>query len=296
MRTVILLLIIALNTCVFSQQVPDTAFNFSISSPTYEHLKGPVVMLDEFHCNFHTLAGRYLPFGKLLGNDGYVLQSNLEKFSYDKLKECKILVIANALDSSDLEEWILPNPSAFSKDEISAVKKWIEEGGRLFLIADHMPFAGAAHELAKEFGIEFQNGFAMNKNKNTYDKFYKANNSLAENELTTNIDTVLSFTGSAFTIPPDAKPILLLDENYKILRPSIAWEFNESTPNVSGKGFCQIAYLNFGKGKIVISGEAAMFSAQIAGSGNNQSKMGFNLPEAKNNIRLLLNIIHWLDM
>lgn len=295
MKTIIHIIFLALNINIFSQQVPDTAFNFPINNPAYEYRKGPVIMLDEYHFNFHTLNGRYLPFGKLLSNDGYVLKSNNEKFNYDKLKECRILVISNALDSSDQEEWTLPDPSAFSKDEISAVKKWVEDGGSLFLIADHMPFAGAVYELASEFGIEWQNGFAMNKIMNMYDKFFKANNTLAENELTKNIDTILTFTGSAFTIPPNAKPILLLDDSFTILYPNTAWKFSDSTRSVNGKGFCQGAYMNFGKGKIVVFGEAAMFSAQITGSGNMATKMGFNLPAAHNNIKLLLNIIHWLD-
>ncbi|RPI17942.1 MAG: DUF4350 domain-containing protein [Ignavibacteriae bacterium] len=295
MKKIIPFLLFALNFSIFSQQVSDTAFNFSINNPAYEPLQGPVIMIDEYHYNFHTLEGRYSPFVKLLRNDGYILKSYDDKFDYDKLKECRILVISNPLDSSNRQNWTLPNPSAFTKDEISAVKKWVEGGGRLFLIADHMPFAGAAHDLAFEFGFEFYNGFAAYKNQSMYDKFIKADNSLAENEITVNLDTVLSFTGSAFKIPASAKPIISLNGNYTVLMPVIAWEFNDSTPTVSGEGLYQGAFMEFGKGKIVVFGEAAMFSAQIAGSGNNQTKMGFNLPEAKNNIKLLLNIIHWLD-
>ena len=51
--------------------------------------------------------------------------------------------------------------------------------------------------------------------------------------------------------------------------------------------------MKFGKGRVVAFGEAAMFSAQLAGS--EKRKMGMNNPIAAENYRLLLNIIHWLD-
>jgi hypothetical protein len=49
-----------------------------------------------------------------------------------------------------------------------------------------------------------------------------------------------------------------------------------------------------GKGRIVVFGEAAMFSGQL-GAGLSWIKVGMNSSEAKNNYKLLLNIVHWLD-
>jgi hypothetical protein len=293
MKFKLLLLSFILSLNILSQQVPDTTFSYVIKDPAYESGRGPVIMLDNKHYNFHTLEGRYKPFGKLLADDGYVLKNTGENFN--DIKECRILVISNALDSSNITKWTLPTPSAFTSDEIVVIKKWVEEGGRLFIIADHMPFAGAAYELGLTFGIEFQNGFAVNKNRSVYDSFIKAKNTLSDNEITKDIDTILSFMGSAFKIPPDAKPILNLDENFSVLSPETAWDFKDSTPKISGAGLFQGAYMNFGQGKIVVFGEAAMFSAQIAGSGDNVMKVGFNHPAARNNIQFLLNVIHWLD-
>lgn len=51
--------------------------------------------------------------------------------------------------------------------------------------------------------------------------------------------------------------------------------------------------MEYGKGRVVMSGEAAMFTAQLAGP--QQVRVGMNSPYAANNFRLLLNIIHWLD-
>ena len=71
------------------------------------------------------------------------------------------------------------------------------------------------------------------------------------------------------------------------------WVFNEKTKTFSGKGLSQGAYLEFGKGRVVVFGEGAMFTAQLAGP--NRFKVGMNAKEASENYQLLLNIIHWLD-
>ena len=278
---------------LFAQQVSDTAFVFPIQHPKYELGKGSLVMIDAAHNNFHTLAGRYAPFGKVLQNDGYRLISRDSRFVETDFQTGRILVISNALDSVNTGgRWRLPNPSAFSAAEISAVHDWVKSGGRLLLIADHMPFAGAAQSLAAAFGFELLNCFAMDNRSRSLERFYKGNQTLLENEITQGLDTVVSFTGSAFRIPKAAKPILNL-KNYTLLLPDVAWQFEENTPSLSGDGFCQGANMNFGKGKIVVMGEAAMFTAQLAGP--NRAPTGINHPEARQNGQLLLNIIHWLD-
>ena len=83
-----------------------------------------------------------------------------------------------------------------------------------------------------------------------------------------------------------------LTADYTLLLPEVAWEFEESTPHLSGEGWQQLAVLPYGKGKLVLSGEAAMFSAQISGGG--QNKMGMNSPSAPNNLAFLRRIIAWL--
>jgi hypothetical protein len=41
------------------------------------------------------------------------------------------------------------------------VRRFVERGGALLLIADHMPMAGAASDLGLAFGVHFENGFAL---------------------------------------------------------------------------------------------------------------------------------------
>ncbi|MBK8924221.1 MAG: DUF4350 domain-containing protein [Saprospirales bacterium] len=275
-----------------AQQVPDTTFAYPVAQPRFAAGSGPAVWLDEAHFNFHTLAGRYASFGKLLRQDGYQLTSNRLPFTPANLADCHILVIANALDSTSNTAWVLPNRSAFSPAEIQAVRDWVFGGGRLFLIADHMPFAGSAQDLARAFGVEMLNCFASDNRSRACERFFRSNNTLLDNEITRGIDTVVTFTGSAFKLPKGAQPVLAL-HHYTLLSPQVAWQFTETTPHRDSRGWYQLGYLRYGKGKVVVSGEAAMFSAQLTGP--NRNPVGMNQPEARQNPKLLLNILHWLD-
>ena len=276
-----------------AQQVPDTAWHFAANtSPRYAAGKGSTVLLDAAHHNFHTLQNRYLPFGKVLAADGYQMKSNDAPVTAAALQACKVFVVSNPLDSSNVGNWQLPNPSAFSAAEIQAIRDWVQGGGRLLLIADHMPFAGAAQALGQAFGFEYQNCFAFDNRQRNTERFLRSNQSLADNALTRGVDTVVTFTGSAFKIPPGATPILAL-KNYTLTLPRVAWQFEEDTPTLPSEGYFQGAYMAYGKGRIVVMGEAAMFTAQLAGP--NRNPVGMNQPEARQNNRLLLNIIHWLD-
>ena len=104
---------------------------------------------------------------------------------------------------------------------------------------------------------------------------------------------IASFTGQAFKIPDDATPILIFNENYVNLLPDTAWVFNAETTKFNVNGWSQGAFKNYGKGKVVAFGEAAMFTAQLAGP--QKQKAGMNNGIAPENFQLLLNIIHWLD-
>lgn len=289
------LFLVILTTSTFAQQVADSAFTHQIDAPTYAFGKGPVVTVDEAHFNFHTINGRYYPFAKLLAQDGYQLRPGIEPFSKNSLKDTRILVIANALP--DNGPWVLPTDPAFTKEEVELVKDWVKDGGGLLLIVDHMPFPGAAEDLAAAFGFGFVNGFAMRKDGNaeifTRDKGnLKASPMTDGRNASEKIDQISIFTGQGFVAPPEAQAFLLLDTSYTILTPQRAWEFDDNTPSRSGEGHVAGAYLTYGKGKIVVMGEAAMFTAQLAGT--QRQKVGMNHPDATQNPQLLLNILHWL--
>ncbi len=303
MKTVFILIVLTLPCLLFSQQITDTTYNPIIPKPEYDSGTGPVVFIDEGHYNFHTKNGRYKAFSNLLERDGYNVIEFKGVFNEKELVEGKILVISNALNEN-VEDWVIPNPSAFTKSEIDEIKQWVFKGGNLFLIADHMPFADASKDLAKAFGFDFTNGFVFDSRTEWSISRKPAIFNLKEKTLieslitkgrdsTENVEQIVSFTGQGFKIPVYATPILVFDKNYINLIPDTTWVFDEKTPTINANGWSQGAFKKYGKGKIVAFGEAGMFTAQIAGP--KKIKMGMNSEVAPENYQLLLNIIHWLD-
>jgi hypothetical protein len=284
---------------LLSQQVADTTFNPPVTHTEYAVGKGPVILIDEGHNNFHTASGRYLPFARLLRMDGYFVMGYTGQFKLSLLKDVRILVIANALNKINIENWWLPTPSAFTPDEIDVVKRWVESGGSLFLIADHMPMGGAAADLASEFGFKFTNGFATDTTNQGPAYFFRRDNTLLSNSITDgrniaeSVSKVVTFTGQAFRTPAEAKQILRFDSRYLLLESDTAWVFNSGTRYTPINGWSQGAYMRYGKGRLVFFGEAAMFTAQLAGP--SKTRVGMNSDYAEENYKLLLNIIHWLD-
>ncbi len=282
-----------------AQQIADTSFKPPIHDPAYRVGRGPVVMLDEAHFNFHTAEGRYQPFSELLRRDGYVVKASSLKFSKASLKGGQILVIANPLAERNQTDWSLPTPSAFSDEEIEAVRDWVKGGGSLLLIADHMPFPGAAEKLALAFGVRFSNGYAVDPKAQGPMLFKLSDGSLKDHPITRGradaekVDSVATFTGSAFQVDGNAQPLLVFGSTAMSLMTSVAGQITKETPRVPVKGWYQGAVMRFGKGRVCVFGEAAMFSAQLAGP--NRNPMGMNAPIAAQNPQFLLNVMHWLS-
>jgi hypothetical protein len=295
----IFLLLLFVTGITNAQQIGDPDFNPPIFNPAYPPGEGSKIYIDEAHNNFHTMDGRYKPFADLLAKDGYVVKPFNDSVTKKSFEDVDILVISNALNSRNTQDWTLPTPSAFNENEIYNIVEWVRDGGSLFLIADHMPFPGAAQDLAEAFGFNLNNGFAFDSTGSGTQLFIREDGTLKDNFITNGrtmqerVDSIYSFTGQAIQIPKDATPVLFLNENFISLMPDTAWNFKDDTKKISVSGWSQGAVKKFGNGKVAIWGEAAMFSAQIAGE--QKAKVGMNAPKANYNYQLLLNIIHWLD-
>jgi hypothetical protein len=280
-----------------AQQVPDRDYLPEIPRPRYAAGQGPVVCVDEAHHNFHTLDGRFFAFGQLLRRDGFQLRAHTDRFDSASLARCRVLVISNAQPSP--EEWDSyphPTPSAFAADEIAAVHGWVKGGGALLLIADHMPLAGAAARLAAAFDVEFHDGFAMREPRTAEpDIFSTAAGTLRPHPITGTgahaVSRIRTFTGQAFRAAR-ADPVLVFPAGYVQLLPEKAWQFTPATRRVPVEGWLQAAVQTEGRGRAAFFGEAAMFTAQLAGP--DKSPMGMNSPGAEQNFQLTLNLLYWL--
>jgi hypothetical protein len=293
-KTVPLLLLSILSFKVRAQQEVDRDFVPHIDQPLFDPDKGPVLLIDGGHHNFHTLEDKFEPFGKIAATYGFRVLGNSKRINSEVLNNVNILVIANALNEKNIDHWKQPVLPAFDPSEIEEIRNWVWKGGRLFLIADHMPFAGAVADLAHTMGYTFFDGFALRKPKMKFDVFSFADSTLRHNPITDlhgPLDSIVTFTGQAFKIPDNATSIITLDSNFKILLPETAWEFNEHMKIIPAAGLSQLAYSVYGSGKIVVSGEALMFTAQKV----KDFKIGLTAPFARNNQQLLLNILKWLN-
>jgi hypothetical protein len=289
-----------------AQQLPDRDYRPPVSNPVWATGEGPTVCLDEAHNNFHTLDNRFWAFGELLRRDGYVVVPNAEPLSLAALAPCDVLVISNAqLPAGGWATYPYPTPSGFTPAEVEAAYGWVRMGGSLLLIADHMPLAGVASDLAAGFGVTFNDGFAFERVDPETGQpggpptlFRTEDGSLGRHVIVSgrtpdeSVTSVRTFTGQAFQAPESAEPLFVLPDSFVSLMPERAWAFGPDTPRVPVGGWLQGAVMRLGSGRAAFFGEAAMFSAQVSGPNRNPS--GMNAPMAEQNFQFVLNVLHWL--
>jgi hypothetical protein len=276
-------------------QRADIGFSVKIARPAYAG-SHPRVLIDEAHHNFHTRTGRYNVFGDLLANDGYDVGAGKFAFTTDALKQCEILVIANAI-SGELSDRFDETKPAFTSAECAAVESWVKAGGSLLLVTDHPPYGAAAAALAARFGVDMSKAMTIDPSNCDQNRparliFTREKALLGDHPITRGRDRseelvrIMTFTGQSLKGPPGSVPILKLADT--------AEDMVEGKP-VSAAGRSQGLALRCGKGRVVVMGDAAELSAQVSGIGQSpDNMMGMNVPGIDNR-QMALNIMHWLS-
>ena len=291
-----LLIACATTALVAAQQVADPNFDVKVARPAYAK-KQPKVLFDEAHNNFHTADGRYKPFADLIRNDGYVITPNKTPFTLSSLKPFRILVISNALGAPQMNA---PDAakSAFTDAECDAVRDWVRAGGALLFIADHAPMGAAAESLASRFGVGMSKAYTLD-NSNTppednnpgFIVYSRDNKLLGDHPITRGrgaaerVGRVIAFTGQSLKGPESSVAFMKLADTAKDALPG-------ASEQVSAAGRAQGLAFAFGKGRVVVMGEAGMLSAQLVGA--SKLPFGMNRPGLDNR-QLALNIMHWLS-
>lgn len=286
---------------VFNQHIQ---FDATVKNPAYEKDMGPKVLFDEGHHNHHTSTVSYKAFVDVIVNDGYVLSVNKKKFAPDILKGSDILVISNAMDERNVKDWtITPYYPAFAQDEVEAVHSWVKEGGGLFLIADHEPFGTAAFDLAQRFGIVLSKGRVFDPKSVIL--FSREKRNLLEHPVTKGrnesekVERIKTFTGESLQAPEGSGFMKLSDAAYDL--DPLTKKKRPVPGNFQGVAFA------YGKGRIVVLGEAAMVTVQRSGMRMPEKKLKklrgmvtFSpawgmVPKDNDNKKLLLNLMHYLS-
>jgi hypothetical protein len=285
------------------EQLSDPTFDPSVARPAYQLGAGPRVAFDEAHFNFHTAGGRYKAFADLLTHDGYRLSPNRDRLSRRVLRSYDLLVIANALGAPDPSA-AAASSAAFTESEASALSAWLRDGGALLLISDHHPTGAAAQSVATQLGVRMSDATVVDTTAGnhlegyvqTNLEFTRANKLLKRHAITAGrdsterIDRVVAFGGQSLKGPPNAVCLLELGPTAFEVRPPS----REKTPPA---GNCMALVFRFGRGRVVVTGEAAMLSAQLVtedgADGKTTHPWGMNWPGVDNR-QLALNIARWL--
>jgi len=281
------------------QQVNDPDFSARVEHPAFTK-KHPRAGIDEAHRNFHTRDGRYKPFAMLMESDGYVV-SAAPGFDAGSLKSLDILVIANAM--GEVRDGAMG--PAFTPAECDAVRDWVRGGGSLLLISDHAPFGDAAVILAQRFGVDMGRGYVMDpKNSDgnpTKLVFSRENGLLGEHAIlhgrtqAEQVRKVVAFTGQSLNVPARATALMKISSDAtETFDPQDQLKIAAGVP--AGKkleGRAQGIAMRFGRGRVAVFGEAAMFSAQVATINGQSFKAGMNVP-GNDDRQLALNVMHWL--
>lgn len=301
-----------------AQQVSDPDFDTSVARPAYPQ-NGPVVLLDEAHANFHTADGRYRPFAELLRNDGYSVTAGRTPFAREALEGVDVLVIANALPPDGPAS----GTPALTDRESDAVRDWVRDGGSLLLIADHTPFGNAVENLSLRFGVTMGKGWVWDFRQSGEDittqlVSSRENGLLGEHPLlrgrdaSEEVTTLRAFSGQSLGVPPGATVLMRLGETAREAPSgpdleaigaafagdgsSAAFDDVVEARSEPVGGRAQGVALMFGEGRVVVLGEAAMLSAQVATLTDPPVtiRAGMNVP-GYDNRQFLLNMLHWLS-
>ncbi|MCX7011265.1 MAG: hypothetical protein NTW86_01635 [Candidatus Sumerlaeota bacterium] len=253
----------------FGQQVPDSTYDTRVAEPAFKETH-PRVAIDEAHFNVHTAEGGYKAFADLIANDGCEVTSNTAKFSAESLKANDILVIANARGAAMRNDPNVDKP-AFTDAECDAVRDWVQAGGALLFIADHYPIGSASECLAKRFGVDMSKGHTSDPEHVEPSRpslsclaFTRENGLLGDHPITRGrnekerIQHFATFTGQSLKGPEGSVALLKLADT----------AYDEVPPNnerVSAAGRAQGVAFTFGKGRVVVMGEAACLTAQTTG-------------------------------
>ncbi len=243
------------------------------------------------------------PLARLAEGDGFMVSRQSGTLAEALAEKPAILLIANPYVETYVDFPAMTPPSAFTPEEIEAIRSFVDSGGSLLLLADHAPFGGGSSDLARAFGFEFLNGHTANEaaaraGDRRVNLAFTPDSGLETGHPITNgktgrarIGRYQAFGGQSFIPPAAAKPLLTVPQGWSaIFTYRLAAEL-ATAPRIDASGMLQGATLKAGKGRIAVFAEAGGFTAQFSDKGQ---PFGFNTPEGRDNPEFILSTLRWL--
>ena len=288
----------------WSAQRADYGWRPPIDTPAFAAGTGPRIAIDHAHHNASTANwwGRFWPFGRLLRADGYRVRYVTDRFEPATLAGIDVLVIANASGGAKPQFLGINLPigggaardaPAFAPREIAALEQWVAQGGSLLLIADHAPFGAANAALASAFGVHMHAGFTEVPGEPSDPlRFTRTNQRLDTAHPVVSgvgggapVTCVQTFTGQSLDGPADAAILLRLPRN------AMETVDDDGHLREAPAGAAQGLAFAHGRGRVVVLGEAAMLTAQVA----DRVPFGMQLPGC-DNVAFARNVLRWLSI
>jgi len=305
LRAGLTMAVAGLTWMVWPSQTVDRSYAPLLEHPAFAAGARPRVVVDEGHLNAHTSSGGYRAFARLLQRDGFRVMSSEGRITAAALRGADIFVTVNPLgyiglaqhlaNLAHLERAVQLNADAFDADEVQNVAEWVAAGGRALIVADHAPAGLAARRLALAFGVEMTNWWAEDRSRSDV-TFTRSNGGVREHPITNGrtsaerVNAVMTLTGQALKPPPNAGVLLQFSAAAR------EYPFRQS-PEEEGRsaaGLAQAVALQYGRGRVVILGEAAALTAQRIDAADATSILiGLNRRDVDNQ-QFALNIVHWL--
>ena len=313
MRAGISIGIVGLVWSLVPAQDADASFRPRVVEPSFSGRPRPRLAIDQGHSNFHTAGGRYSPFVRLMERDGFRVTASEGRITAEALRGVGVFVTANALGYKGmaqqlanvlgLERIVRFEVDAFGAGEIATLTSWVSNGGSALVVADHAPAADASRRLAATFGVEMTAWWVedeQNTDRESHNPatlvFSRENGLLPDHPILNGrneaerVSRIMTFTGQGLRVPSNAVALLPFAPSAR----EYPFRFSREAQSRSAFGLAQAIAVEFGKGRVVVMGEAAALTAQrIESSGAAPYLMGMNRPGTDNQ-QFALNIAHWL--
>jgi len=295
---------IALSATLFAADWPmsnDPGLDTSVENPMYEPSKGPVILLDAAHHNFHVTEGFIEPFAELAASDGYQARVGASEFTPEYLRSFDIVMIITALPFEFTSKTEVTTETTFTGSEIEALYDWVSSGGSLLVFSEHAPFDQAINPLLNRFGVTSSVGTIADPMH--YDKelgrdgwvvFSQENGLLnADHPIvkgrdeSETVNSVVAFGGSALTGAAYVNIFRLSDTAENRRHPTGVGPV--------GMGDSQALAGELGEGRVLVFGDSNGFTAMnFDGEDGLVVSLGMNTkPHSWK--QMVLNSLHWLS-